>query len=97
MSDRLAARPADGFAVAVALSANKENIMAEPEKTIEDRVRDRAYALWEKDGRPDGRSEEYWQQARSEVEAEEAEPGNESPDTGTEKRQPPPAGSKAAR
>ena len=64
MSDRLAARPADGFAVAVALSANKENIMAEPEKTIEDRVRDRAYALWEKDGRPDGRSEEYWQQAR---------------------------------
>ena len=25
-----------------------------PEKTIEDRVRDRAYALWEKDGRPEG-------------------------------------------
>ena len=68
--------------------------MAEPEKTIEDRVRDRAYALWEKDGRPDGRSDEYWQQARSEVEAEEAEPGNE---VRTEKRQPPPAGSKAAR
>ena len=56
--------------------------MAEPEKTIEDRVRDRAYALWEKDGRPDGRSDEYWQQARSEAEAEEAEPGNESPDDG---------------
>ena len=65
--------------------------------TIEDRVRDRAYALWEKDGRPDGRSDEYWQQARSEVEAEEAEPGNESPDNGAEKRQPPPAGSNAAR
>ena len=42
--------------------------MAEPEKTIEDRVRDRAYALWEKNGRPDGRSDEYWQQARSELE-----------------------------
>jgi hypothetical protein len=26
--------------------------MAEPEKTLEDRVRDRAYALWEKDGGP---------------------------------------------
>ena len=78
--------------------ANEENIMAEPEKTIEDRVRDRAYALWEKDGRPDGRSDEYWQQARSEVEAEEAEPGNESPDAGTEKGQPPPAAAgKAAR
>ena len=71
--------------------------MAGPEKTIEDRVRDRAYALWEKDGRPDGRSDGYWQQARSEVEAEEAEPGNESPVHETEKRQPPPAGSKAAR
>ena len=37
------------------------------------------------------------QTQRSRREAEEAEPGNESPDTGTEKRQPPPAGSKAAR
>ena len=71
--------------------------MAEPEKTIEDRVRDRAYALWEKDGRPDGRSDEYWQQARSEVDAEEAEPGNESPEDATEKRQPPPAAFRAAR
>jgi hypothetical protein len=70
--------------------------MAGPEKTIEDRVRDRAYALWERDGRPDGRSDGYWQQARSEVEAEEAEPGNESPVHEMEKRQPPPAGSKAA-
>jgi len=69
--------------------------MAEPEKTIEDRVRDRASALWEKNGRTAGRTN--WQQARSEVEAEEAEPGNESPDDGTEKRQPPFTGSKAAR
>ena len=29
------------------------------------------YTLWEMDGRPDGQSEEYWRQARSEVEAEE--------------------------
>jgi len=46
---------------------------------------------------PDGRSDEYWQQARSEVEAEEAEPGNESPEHAKEKHQPRPAGSKAAR
>jgi hypothetical protein len=71
--------------------------VVEPETTIEDRVRDRAYALWERDGRPDGRSDEYWQQARSEVEAEEAEPGNESPEDATEKRKPPPAASRAAR
>jgi hypothetical protein len=57
--------------------------VAEPQKSIEDRVRERAYALWEKDGRPDGRSDEYWRQARSEVEAEEAEPGNESSEGST--------------
>jgi hypothetical protein len=49
--------------------------MSEQEIAIEDRVRERAYALWEKDGRPEGRSDEYWQRARSEVEAEEAKPG----------------------
>lgn len=26
-------------------------------------VRERAYALWGKDGRPDGRTEEYWHRA----------------------------------
>jgi hypothetical protein len=69
--------------------------MAESGKTIEDRVRVRAYALWEKAGRPGDRSNEYWERARSEVEAEEAEPGNEPLDDATEKRQPPLAASKA--
>jgi hypothetical protein len=42
----------------------------------EDQIRERAYALWELDGRPEGRSEDYWQQARQEFEAgsREAEP-----------------------
>jgi Protein of unknown function (DUF2934) len=53
-------------------------------KSIEDRVRERAYSLWEQDGRRSGRSDDYWRQARSEVEAEEAEPGNEA--EGTEKK-----------
>ena len=51
-------------------------------------MRERAYALWERDGRPEGRSDEYWQMARSEVEAEDAEPGNERSDDATEKRHP---------
>lgn len=59
--------------------------MTQTEKTIEDRVRDRAYALWEQDGRLDGRSDEYWRQARLDVEAEEAEPGKENPDFLTKK------------
>ena len=30
-------------------------------------VRDRAYWLWEADGRPEGRAEEYWQRALAEM------------------------------
>ena len=32
----------------------------------ERRIRERAYALWERAGRPDGRADEFWQQARAE-------------------------------
>lgn len=63
--------------------------MGEANGTMEDRVRERAYALWEKDGRPDGRSDEYWQQAQSEVDTEDAKSGSESSDDATEKRQMP--------
>ncbi len=54
--------------------------MVDTEKTTEDRVRERAYDLWERDGRQHGRSDEYWRQARSEVEAEDSEPGEENPE-----------------
>jgi len=30
---------------------------------LEQEVRERAYLLWEQDGRPEGRSEEYWSRA----------------------------------
>ena len=36
----------------------------------ERRVRDRAYALWERDGRPSGRQDEHWFRASREIEAE---------------------------
>ena len=32
-------------------------------ETIEDRIRERAYHLWEANGRPPGRDEEFWHQA----------------------------------
>ena len=38
--------------------------------THEDRVRARAYQLWEEAGRPDGRSAEFWHRARAEVDEE---------------------------
>jgi hypothetical protein len=30
-------------------------------------IRDRAYAIWEKEGRPDGKSLEHWLQAEAEI------------------------------
>lgn len=36
----------------------------------EEEVRIRSYALWDADGRPDGRSEEYWFRAMAELEKE---------------------------
>jgi hypothetical protein len=38
----------------------------------EDRIRERAY-LWEADGRPEGREQEYWEQAEAMVRKEESE------------------------
>ena len=38
----------------------------------EDRIRQKAYALWEADGRPEGRHEDHWVQAREIVAQEEA-------------------------
>lgn len=49
----------------------------------EERVRQRAYELWEQDGRPHGRHVEYWQRARAEIEGEDgatdAEPLDDEP------------------
>jgi hypothetical protein len=36
----------------------------------QDRIRDRAYALWEADGRPDGRDGEHWTRAERELSEE---------------------------
>ena len=33
----------------------------------ENRIRQRAYELWEKDGRPEGRHAEHWERARREL------------------------------
>ncbi len=33
----------------------------------EDRIRERAYAIWEREGRPEGRREAHWEQARQEL------------------------------
>src|SRR3978361_2271711 len=43
-----------------------------PDPDREQRVRERAYHLWESDGRPHGRDVEYWERARELVGMEES-------------------------
>lgn len=45
----------------------------------DDALRQRAYYLWEADGRPEGRSEHYWHLAVSEVAHMEAAPAPKAP------------------
>jgi hypothetical protein len=40
--------------------------------SMHERVRARVYELWESDGSPEGRAEEYWDKARTLVERENA-------------------------
>ena len=46
----------------------------------EERIRRRAYQLWEEDGAPDGRAEEYWHRARQLLENERASPSESGPE-----------------
>ena len=38
----------------------------------EEKIRVRAYELWEKDGSPEGRADEYWEQAQAQIDEEES-------------------------
>jgi hypothetical protein len=39
-------------------------------ESIEERIRARAYELWERDGSPEGRADDYWNKAQALVESE---------------------------
>jgi len=40
-------------------------------ESLDERIRQRAYQIWEEDGQPEGRQHEHWERAVSEIEAEE--------------------------
>jgi hypothetical protein len=48
----------------------------------EDRIKQRAHEIWEREGRPEGRQQEHWDQAVQEIESEgsETERGPVTPD-----------------
>lgn len=50
-------------------SRNREGIVDEQKE--QDRIRRRAYEIWEREGSPNGRAEEFWQQAQASIEAED--------------------------
>jgi Protein of unknown function (DUF2934) len=45
----------------------------------EQRIRERAYAIWEQEGRPDGREHAHWERARSLLETEAEARGRTGP------------------
>jgi hypothetical protein len=49
---------------------------SEARMALEEQIRNYAYQLWEKAGRPEGRDQEFWEAAKSELDAED-----ENPDT----------------
>ena len=48
----------------------------------EHHIRQRAYEIWEQEGRPDGRQDEHWAQACQEIEADshDQSPAAEAPE-----------------
>lgn len=56
-------------------------VIADPDR--EHRVRERAYLMWEADGRPHGRDVEYWERARELVGTEERTGSEPLPDPQT--------------
>jgi hypothetical protein len=71
------------------------------EDMIEDRserIRQRAYVIWQREGRPEGREQEHWRQAEAEIEAEDVAGGETPPsDVGPGGIVPPKKRSKEAR
>jgi galactose-1-phosphate uridylyltransferase len=56
------------------LERHKNNGTKTPDRSTgskEERIRRRAYEIWDREGRPDGEHERHWQQAEKELEGEE--------------------------
>jgi hypothetical protein len=58
--------------------------MSENGTYSEDRVRERAYQLWEQAGCPEDRSDEFWLQAVSELQSEQTKAEEAVPEPETE-------------
>jgi hypothetical protein len=50
------------------------------DEELQRRIRERAHRLWEQEGKPEGRADEHWEQARTELADDEREALTESRD-----------------
>lgn len=55
-----------------AAAPNQEPAPTGDENVLHDRIQQRAYQLWEAEGRPSGRGDAHWQQAEREIREEMA-------------------------
>jgi len=55
------------------------NPLDDSDPTRQQRIRERAYHLWESEGRPEGRDAEYWERARELVGIEESPAAGQVP------------------
>ena len=62
--------PANSATLSGAAQPAPSDSDAEPR---EQKIRRRAYELWEQDGRPAGRDDDYWHRAEREIDAESAD------------------------
>lgn len=54
----------------------------------DDKIRERAYSIWESEGRQDGRHDEHWQRAEAELNGDASEISQSIPDRDTINREP---------
>jgi hypothetical protein len=55
---------------ATSTAARKPGASARHEGDLQQRIQQRAYQLWESEGRPQGREQAHWQQAQRELTAQ---------------------------
>jgi Protein of unknown function (DUF2934) len=53
--------------------------LLEKASDLQERIRERAHAIWEREGRPQDRDQDHWHQAEKEIASEEAAAGAKSP------------------
>ena len=68
--------------------SESSSFFSESDQQREQRIRERAYHLWEADGRPHGGETEYWERARALIGMEQNPDAGQLPNPLTEHRDP---------